>query len=222
MIIGNGMIANHLKRIDRSDFVFFASGVSDSNCSDEKNYSREIALLEKKIKIEGTIVYFSSIPEYIINKRYREHKKRIEGLIEKSGKKFIVLRIPHLIGKGGNTSNFINYLWNSVNEEREIDLFTVKRSLLDAEDLTKILETLIAENFIGFFDINYIELSDISEYIKIIENISGKKLRVRRIIEMDQNIKQNENFTDSLIKKIIPNIKDYNNRLIVKYLKNTY
>ena len=222
MVIGNGMIANYVKKIDRNDVVFFASGVSDSNCKNENDYQREVELLERKIKLGGTIVYFSSIPGYIINKRYLEHKKKIEDLIEKSGKKFIILRIPHLIGRGGNRSNFINYLWSSINEDREVNIFTVKRSLLDVDDLIRILDILIDEDFTGFFDINYVELSDINEYIRIIEDISGKKLKICKVIEASQDIKKNENFTDSLIKKVIPDIRHYNSRLILKYLKNNY
>jgi hypothetical protein len=38
MIIGKGSIAKVLK--DRNDLLFFASGVSNSSCIDEKEYDR--------------------------------------------------------------------------------------------------------------------------------------------------------------------------------------
>jgi hypothetical protein len=46
MIIGNGMIANNLSKIDNDNVLFFASGVSNSLCNDENEFEREIKLLK--------------------------------------------------------------------------------------------------------------------------------------------------------------------------------
>ena len=50
MIVGNGSIASVLE--DRDDLVFFASGVSNSSCADEKEYERELNLLKTIPKFE--------------------------------------------------------------------------------------------------------------------------------------------------------------------------
>ena len=61
MIVGNGSIASVLE--DRDDLVFFASGVSNSSCTDEKEYERELNLL-KTIPTDKHIVYFSNLGIY--------------------------------------------------------------------------------------------------------------------------------------------------------------
>ena len=50
MIVGNGNIAKVLK--DRDDLVFFASGVSNSSCTDEKEYERELFIAGAKWQAE--------------------------------------------------------------------------------------------------------------------------------------------------------------------------
>ena len=78
MIIGNGNIAKTL--IDNDKLLFFTSGVSDSNCKDEKKYKREIDLL-KQVNTEKHIVYFSNLKIYYANDRYTKHKIEIDVYI---------------------------------------------------------------------------------------------------------------------------------------------
>ena len=60
MIIGNGNIANTLISKDRNDIIFFASGVSDSSCSDITEFERELNLLNKQ-DYNIHLVYFSNL-----------------------------------------------------------------------------------------------------------------------------------------------------------------
>jgi hypothetical protein len=90
MIIGNGSIAKILK--DREDIVFFASGVSNSSCTDEKEYEREFNLL-KTVPTENHIVYFSNLGIYYKKDRYTQHKIDIEEYIRNHYKSYTIVRI---------------------------------------------------------------------------------------------------------------------------------
>ena len=86
MIVGNGSIAKVLK--DRNDLLFFASGVSDSSCIDEKEYDREFNLL-KTFPADQHIVYFSNLGIYYKNDRYTQHKINIEEYIRNNFKSYL-------------------------------------------------------------------------------------------------------------------------------------
>lgn len=90
MIIGKGSIANVLK--DRDDLVFFASGVSNSACIDEKEYEREFNLL-KTIPSNEHIVYFSNLGIYYKKDRYTQHKIDTEEYIRDTYKSYTIVRI---------------------------------------------------------------------------------------------------------------------------------
>jgi hypothetical protein len=90
MIIGNGSIASILK--DRDDLVFFASGVSNSSCTDEKEYEREFNLL-KTVSKDNHIVYFSNLGIYYKQDRYTQHKREVEEYIRNNYKNYTIVRI---------------------------------------------------------------------------------------------------------------------------------
>ena len=90
MIIGRGSIAKVLE--DREDVVFFASGVSNSSCIEEKEYQREFNLL-KTVSTENHIVYFSNLGIYYKKDRYTQHKIDIEEYIRNNYKSYTIVRI---------------------------------------------------------------------------------------------------------------------------------
>jgi len=90
MIIGNGSIAKVLE--DKEDIVFFASGVSNSSCTDEKEYEREFNLL-KTVHTDNHVVYFSNLGIYYKKDRYTQHKIDIEEYIRNHYKSYTIVRI---------------------------------------------------------------------------------------------------------------------------------
>jgi hypothetical protein len=90
MIIGKGSVASVLE--DRDDLIFFASGVSNSSCTDEKEYEREFNLL-KTVPIDKHIVYFSNLGIYYKQDRYTQHKRDVEEYIRNNYKSYTIVRI---------------------------------------------------------------------------------------------------------------------------------
>jgi hypothetical protein len=90
MIIGKGSVASVLE--DRDDLVFFASGVSNSSCTDEKEYERELNLL-KTVPTDKHVVYFSNLGIYYKQDRYTQHKRDVEEYIRNNYTSYTIVRI---------------------------------------------------------------------------------------------------------------------------------
>ena len=104
MVVGNGDIAGVLPE---SDLLFFASGVSNSQCEDEAEYQREIDLLLEQDALQH-IVYFSSLSIFYSGTRYARHKLEMEKRVKRFPS-WTIIRIGNLTW-GNNPHTLINYL----------------------------------------------------------------------------------------------------------------
>lgn len=105
-IIGDGDIASVLPK--RDDLLFFASGVSNSACTDETEYQREIDLLLEQPRASH-IVYFSSLGVLDGNSRYYVHKRDMEVMVKTNFPSNTIVRLGN-IDFGDNPHTLINYL----------------------------------------------------------------------------------------------------------------
>lgn len=105
-IVGSGDIASVLPR--RDDLLFFASGVSDSKCTSETQYNREIRLLTSQDR-RAHIVYFSSLAVMWSDSRYFRHKRYMELLVQENFPSWTILRLGNITW-GKNPNTLINYL----------------------------------------------------------------------------------------------------------------
>jgi hypothetical protein len=130
MIIGNGSIASVLE--DRDDLVFFASGVSNSVCVDEKEYEREFNLL-KTINTDQHVVYFSNLGIYYKEDRYTNHKKEIEEYIRNNFKSYTIVRIEVCVwAKTPNT--ILNFFKRQLSEGIEPTIQNTTRYVLSVDE----------------------------------------------------------------------------------------
>ena len=106
MIVGSGDIASVLP--NRDDLLFFASGVSNSQCTDEKEYDREVRLLMSQDD-RAHIVYFSSLGVMWSDTRYFQHKRYMEALVQENFPVYTIVRLGN-IDFGTNPNTLINYL----------------------------------------------------------------------------------------------------------------
>jgi hypothetical protein len=105
-IVGNGDIASVLK--DREDFIFFASGVSNSAEERESEFLREKDLLFSFADDKRRLVYFSSLSVFYKYRPYTRHKKKMESYV-KMWPKHTIIRLGN-ISWGKNPNTLINYL----------------------------------------------------------------------------------------------------------------
>lgn len=139
MIIGNGDIASALKDLDRDDFIFFASGVSDSQSRELHDYAREKLLLMKYRNECKRLVYFSSLSIFdnpsLVNSKYLyvEHKKWMEYYIRKKFSSYCIIRIGN-IAWGNNPKTVVNYFRNAIKNSEPVVLRDEYKYICTLED----------------------------------------------------------------------------------------
>lgn len=166
MIIGKGSVASVLE--DRDDLVFFASGVSNSSCTDEKEYEREFNLL-KTVPTDKHVVYFSNLGIYYKQDRYTQHKRDIEEYIRNNYKTYTIVRIE--VCEWVKTPNTIlNVFKRQLAEGIEPTIQNTTRYVLSLEEFKY-------------------WISLIQSGVRNEMNILGRKLTIAQIVE---EIKQNK------------------------------
>ncbi|SHK28591.1 NAD-dependent epimerase/dehydratase family protein [Epilithonimonas mollis] len=188
MIIGRGLVASLFLDADRDDIIIFASGVSNSLETRKEEFQREENLIKKTMSEnpEKIFIYFSTCSVYDSSKTesdYVLHKLKMEQLIKYSCKKYLILRVSNVVGKGGNPNLLMNYLIRSVNNNETINVHTkATRNLIDADDVKSITFQLIDNaDFNKIINVAYIHNYKIIEILEIIERFYNKKLTLNLI-----------------------------------------
>ncbi|MGS0748157.1 NAD-dependent epimerase/dehydratase family protein [Halpernia sp. GG3] len=204
MVVGNGLIASLFKENYRNDVVFFASGVSNSLEKEVAHFEREENLIRKSLKEnpDKIFVYFSTCSIYDSSKNgsdYVLHKLKMEQIIKNESKEFLILRVSNVVGKGGNPNLLVNYLMRCAKEENTINVHTkATRNLIDAEDIKKITEKLLNENYLNrIVNMAYLQNYSIVEILEIIERFYHKKLDLNLVKNgsgYDINIPETEDY----------------------------
>ena len=132
MVVGIGDIASALKDLDRDDFVFFASGVSDSQCTDELDFKIERSLLLIQDR-DKRIIYFSSLSIFDKKSAYTDHKKDMECLVERYFDNYCIVRIGN-IAWGNNPKTVVNYFRNAIKNKQPVVIKDEYKYICTLED----------------------------------------------------------------------------------------
>lgn len=181
MIIGRGMISNSMKRIDNENYIFFASGVSNSKENNILEYKREKELLSKYYSENKCLIYFSSYFvgfESYLNQKYYKHKEEMENLIKRNFSYYKIIRLPQVVGYSNNNNTLTNFLFNSISNDIPINVFeNTKRNLIDIDDIVSILEYINKNELFLNSTVNLIAAKSfkVEEIIETFEFIFNKK-----------------------------------------------
>lgn len=174
-IVGNGMMAKSASVLS-SDWptTIFASGVSNSAETAQSSYQREIDLLQKAISDTSLFVYFSSYLAEDGNSVYAEHKRHIEELIKQETSNYIILRLPQVVGIASNNT-LINYFVRAIVRKEYLALQKYAyRSLIDVEDVMRVLQTLIDKRLSNItISVGPSRPMKVTDIFKVIEEIVG-------------------------------------------------
>ena len=130
MIVGHGDIASVLT--DRSDRIYFASGVSNSQEMRESEYDREIKLLVS-LPQYSHVVYFSSLSVFYATTRYAIHKRRMEDLVKGYFFPSTILRLGNITW-GTNPHTLINFITNKIRTREPFEIQDVYRYVLEKDE----------------------------------------------------------------------------------------
>jgi len=136
MIIGNGDIASALNELpektEQEDWIFLASGVSNSQETRESEYKREEDLLLKQDKNKH-VVYISSLCIFYADSRYAQHKRHMEQVVKNNFKHYTILRLGNITW-GSNPHTIINFLKNAKKKGEKFEIQDTYRYIIDKKE----------------------------------------------------------------------------------------
>lgn len=223
MIVGNGLIAKAFDNFKDDQVIVFASGVSNSLEQRRQEFDREENLLRNVINEnpEKKIVYFSTcyFNDIKKKKKYVIHKEKMENLLKNSNR-YLIMRLPIVIGRNGNKNNFFNHICNSIKEKREITVYkNLKRSLIDIDDVVKYTNLIISkkkQNFIVNLSSKFSWSVDF--LVREIAIIMNSKVNIKLIDGLSENEHIDTSLLQSLDNKKIVSDKYYYKKVLKKYL----
>tara|TARA_B100002052_G_scaffold278663_1_gene285225 strand:+ start:2980 stop:3705 length:726 start_codon:yes stop_codon:yes gene_type:complete len=231
-IIGSGFIAkNFIKYGDffkNHRFQIYAAGVSNSLCKENKLFKKDKKKLIdfcKKIKDGEKLLYFStcSIEDPSRNKNfYVRHKLEIEDIIKSNFDKYLIVRLPEVVGKNSNINTLINFFFNKIKRKEKFDLWTkAKRSIIDIEDVIKILIHFISNNKLDknqTINIANPNKNSPIDIVTILESIIRIKADYNLVEKGKENWEIDISDTNNSIKKCGINFEnDYLKNALMKY-----
>lgn len=225
MIVGRGMLAKAFSNyLYDKDIIIFASGVSNSNEVEYLSFQREKKLLLDVLRNnqDRLIVYFSTCSIYdstLQNSKYVLHKLSMEQLIYKNCKKYLILRLPQVVGYT-TSPTIINFLYNNILHGNEFKIFSKsKRNIIDVEDVFNITDNILKENMFANSIINLASpiCTSIFELVSILEELLCKRASYK--IEIKGSFYHIDvSHLDTICSKLeISFDKDYVRRIIYKY-----
>ena len=224
MIIGNGLIASAFKETfsKSADILIFASGVSNSQESNPENFYREKKLLLETIQEEKLFIYFSTCSlndESVKNSPYGLHKQSMESIV-KLCDRFIIFRLPQVVGQSKNQSTLTNYLYKVISNNMRFSLWQYAyRNLIDIDDVTSIANELIRNplNYGSTINIANRLMISMPNLVEIFEIVLKKKAKYDPI-NISSNFKVDTELSDNIAVKLGINFDNqYIQRIITKY-----
>lgn len=227
-IIGSGMIAKSLENQPHGStpVCFFASGVSNSTCTDVNEYLREKDLLEKtlqEVDQDLVFVYFSTCSVYDNKQRaismYIQHKLDMERIVS-SKRSHIIFRLPQVAGFSKNRFTLLNYIRNCIINESKLTIQTNSiRNIIDVEDVAAISYKALqnTDNIGKIINIANPTSISVEDLVTAMENILGK-FAIRERVQSGSNYMIDTSFVQGIAPSLhISFDKSYIERTLKKY-----
>lgn len=222
MIVGGGIIAKSMVDINDTDVTIFASGVSNSSCTDPLEFHREKDLLLSQDR-GRKLVYFStcSLSDGSEYNEYLRHKLEMEVVVSENFDEWLVLRLPTVVGHGGNVNNFFNFIASSLrNGDTVYAQDSAYRSLLDCDDIPNLIEILVRDVCREKINVCLDNSETAFEIVLCMREVLKSESEIVRLSD-----KKNNTIINDRLKQLVPerfnttNLSEYNERLIKKYLE---
>ena len=220
MIVGRGIVATSMQG-SMTDATIFASGVSNSACTDPLDFLREKELILSQRR-DRKFVYFStcSLSDNSAMNEYLRHKLHMERIISENFDDWNVLRLPTVVGLGGNSTNFFNHISKRLREGSTVTAhMPLLRHLLDADHILPLVSSVIDKTNNEVVNVCVDNPESVLEIILSMKKEIGSE---SEIVTVDVNA--NRRVDNCRIKEILGHRfedidrADYNRRLIKKYL----
>lgn len=227
MIIGSGLLAhafaNHF--LQREDVCIYAAGVSNSSCTDNREFAREQQRLNEALNLAKNVevfVYFgtcSVIDSDVSNTPYVQHKLAMEQIV-RTHTGSLILRLPQVAGKTANPHTLLNFLYARISRSESFNLWgSAKRNIIDVDDVVSIAHQLIAHDAVRNSTCNIANLSNYSmvEIVSALEYVV-KKSAVYELVERGSEYLIDTTEILPVLEKVgVKFDADYLEKTVVKY-----
>lgn len=198
-VLGTGLIGRAFSVATQPHVsaTIFAKGVADSSCTDPRQLQRELTELRDTLaawqKQDGTFIYVSSggavygQTEAVRHEDmtpapvsvYGRHKLDCELVVVGSGVPYLILRMPNVVGTGGNPRQLIPSLVHQALEGHVTLSLGASRDIIDIEDVVHLTLAMIrngAENE----TVNVVSgiSTDIGDIFSYIEKMLGRTVDI--------------------------------------------
>lgn len=186
MVIGDGVIANRFidYTLQKKNIIFAEENYNNHGQLDYDNEKQKIIKTAEQSP-EALFVYFStchvSDENHCATSSHLAHKTKMEDLVRKVAKKYLILRLPQLIDSGCDKNNFIYSLISNVVEGK---VFTLKNSygnFIDVDDVYLIVNYILSNQTHHNCTLNIASpaLTPNTDILNQIEKLLKKKANVR-------------------------------------------
>ncbi len=185
MIVGSGLLAAAFvpRAAELRDICVYATGVSNSSCTDAREFVRDRERLQHTLAcVDATVrfVYFSTCSvddPWSRNGPYTTHKSRLEELVRTRGN-CLIARLPQVAGNSPNPHTLLNYLYNRIVRSERFDLWhNSSRNVIDVADVAKIVLDLASGERWNAATVNIANFrnSEVLEIVSAFETITRRR-----------------------------------------------
>ena len=104
----------YLNFLKKNQIVIYVAGISNSSEKNPIKLKREIKEIRKFCKIyREKLIYISTysiIDNNRLKKQYVKNKIKIKKIIRKKIKRYVIIRLPEIVGKNNNPYTLTNFL----------------------------------------------------------------------------------------------------------------
>ncbi len=184
VIVGSGLVASAMRAVFvNPDVCVYAAGVSNSGCTDAKEFERERVRLEIALAAHAgarRFIYFGtcSVDDPDASKSlYVQHKRAMEYLAANHSR-YVIFRLPQVAGNTPNPHTLLNYLFARIARSERFSIWAKStRNVIDIDDVAQIARVLVVDQGVVNETINIAHSRSVSifEIVSQFELITGKR-----------------------------------------------
>jgi nucleoside-diphosphate-sugar epimerase len=235
IVDGTGLLGRaFLAAGDGPDALVFARGVADSTCTDPAAFARETACIDEALEraANGQVpfVYFTGAPIYgpfdgpadertpiRPTSAYGIHQAASEERIRSHRATHVIVRLPNVVGAGGNEHQLIPSLRRQVLAGSVVIQEGAERDLIAADDVVRAVHALLHA---GVTDRTVVVASGISTPVGQLAAWLAEELGTSPRFEIRAG-GEGQRFRTALLRSLAPAVADfaptYARRLIAEY-----
>jgi nucleoside-diphosphate-sugar epimerase len=230
MIIGSGLLARAFAPYFgvSEDTCVYAAGVSNSGCTDHREFQRERDRLTTAIaehRSAGLFIYFGTCSASVSSTPatpYIAHKVKMET-IATTHPSYLILRLPQVAGHTANPHTLLNFLFNRISRSERFQVWArARRNIIDVEDAARIAAALVSGETVRRERIDVGNFSDraVPDIVHIMATVVGKRPICDYLDRGDEYIVDTRRIGSAVERLGVSFNGDYVERVIRKYYSN--